>query len=221
MKKSKIEAVRKDLATISKSAKNIKYEKPNSENILDKESLEKIDKSIEEGVFMLKDGQVVAKLNTKTISGIMSTTPKEAKHLILRKFSDADRRKIYNLNGQEEEAIRINSLQKQLNENLDAINTPEKKELYKYSSNSIQNINTSPEIMERKKLGANEYEKIDKRNKTYKRLSSKIDEEDGRNLEKTFDIHHIKEKATTYADLSTDDENYMALNKDNHKKKHK
>ena len=206
MKKSKIEVVRKDLATISKSAKNIKYEKPNSENILDKESLEKIDKSIEEGVFMLNDGQVVAKLNTKIISGIMCTTPKEAKHLILRKFSDADRRKIYNSNGQEEEAIRINSLQK---------------ELYKYSSNSIQNINTSPEIMERKKLGANEYEKIDKRNKTDKRLSSKIDEEDGRNLEKTFDIHHIKEKATTYADLSTDDKNYMALNKDNHKKKHK
>ncbi|WP_071125029.1 hypothetical protein [Leptotrichia massiliensis] len=220
MKKNSID-LRKDLATIFKPAKNIEYEKPDSQNILDKENLQKINKSIEEGVFMLNDGQIVAESNTKIISGIMCTTPKEAKNVILRKISDKDKRTIYDLNGQEKEAIRINYLQKQLNENLDAINTPEKKEQYKYSSNSIQNINTSSEVMERKKLGSDAYEKIDKRNKRNKKSNSKIDEEDGSNLEEIFDIHHIKEKATTYADLSTNDKNYMALNKNTHKKKHK
>ena len=182
MKKNSID-LRKDLATIFKPAKNIEYEKPDSQNILDKENLQKINKSIEEGVFMLNDGQIVAESNTKIISGIMCTTPKEAKNVILRKISDKDKRTIYDLNGQEKEAIRINYLQKQLNENLDAINTPEKKEQYKYSSNSIQNINTSSEVMERKKLGSDAYEKIDKRNKRNKKSNSKIDEEDGSNLQ--------------------------------------
>ena len=94
MKKNSID-LRKDLATIFKPAKNIEYEKPDSQNILDKENLQKINKSIEEGVFMLNDGQIVAESNTKIISGIMCTTPKEAKNVILRKISDKDKRTIY------------------------------------------------------------------------------------------------------------------------------
>lgn len=208
--------ISKKLMTVRKKAGEINYEKPKGENLMDEKTKKEIEETISNEVYLLNNGQTCVSSKSKTISVLLRINQRDAKKYIAQEVPDSEK-----IRTAEEVYIRSPQLKKDIDDRMDANTTVRQKEELRFISEHLNNINCSNETMECKKIGADYYNEIDKENKREKRKKSEYDEITGDKLEKEFHIHHDKEKARTPGHISTETNNYIALNEKTHKELHR